>query len=206
MQHPYTHNDQNAHGLVASNHENSSGYRRQKMRPRSITPQHTLHQIPKRTPVILPAGQLMFVNEEDIVFEAGVEMGLETQVHDDRVMVAVDVCVDAVQAFEDLPDQSRESLGERDAYQPNEFLSGRRAYVCKVSSRTDLARKHLFIVDVALNPAHQMFDIIRGGHFRRTFVILRVLPEILEPEQHRIPISTRSTWSCLEKRFRHTHL
>jgi hypothetical protein len=46
--------------------------------------------------------------------------------------------------------------------------------------RTDSARKHLFIVHIALNPRHEMFNVFRGGHLGWTLEVLRVLPEILE--------------------------
>lgn len=44
----------------------------------------------------------MLIDEENVVFEARVQMWLKTQVDDHRVVVAVDMCVDAVQALEDL--------------------------------------------------------------------------------------------------------
>lgn len=75
----------------------------------------------------------MFMNEEDIVFEAGVEMWLETEVHDNRIMMTVDVCVDAVQAFEDLSNQGRKSLWERHAYRFR--MSLRNSSMFKVSPR-----------------------------------------------------------------------
>lgn len=43
----------------------------------------------------------MLVNEENIVLEAGVKMRLKTQLTDDRVVVAVDVCVNTVHSLED---------------------------------------------------------------------------------------------------------
>ena len=42
----------------------------------------------------------MLINEKHIVLEASIEMWLEAQMNYDRVVVAVDVCVHAVQAFE----------------------------------------------------------------------------------------------------------
>jgi hypothetical protein len=54
-----------------------------------ITPQHTLHQIAQGTPEILAAtGQSMLINEQHVVFEASVEMRLETQLNYDRVVVS----------------------------------------------------------------------------------------------------------------------
>lgn len=46
------------------------------------------------------------------MFEARVEVRLETEVHNYRVVVAVDMSVHAVQAFEDLADESGECLRE----------------------------------------------------------------------------------------------
>ena len=44
----------------------------------------------------------MLVNEQNIVLEAGVEMGLETKVNYDWVVVAINVCIDTVETLEDL--------------------------------------------------------------------------------------------------------
>lgn len=79
-----------------------------------ITPQHTINQITKRPPVIFPTGQLVFINEQHVVFEAGVQVRLETEVYDNRVVVTVDMSVHTVQALEDLTNETREGLGERD--------------------------------------------------------------------------------------------
>lgn len=46
---------------------------------------------------------------------------------------------------------------------------------------TDTARKHLLVIDVALDPGHQVFDVLGSGHFGWPFVFLRILPEILKP-------------------------
>lgn len=45
---------------------------------------------------------------------------------------------------------------------------------------TNTARENCFVVDVALNPAHQLLDVCRRGHFRRPLVVLGVLPQILK--------------------------
>ena len=57
----------------------------------------------------------MLVNEQDILLEARVEMGLEAELANHGIVVAVYVCVDTVHALEYLANQSREGLGERDA-------------------------------------------------------------------------------------------
>lgn len=87
-------------------------------------------------------------------------MGLEAELADDGVVVAVDVGVDAVEALEDLADEGREGLGEGHA---------------------DAARQHRLVVDVALHPAHQLLDVGRRRHLRRPLVRLAVLPEVFEP-------------------------
>jgi hypothetical protein len=50
------------------------------------------------------------------VLEAGVEMGLETQMYDDGVVVAVDMGVDTVQTLEDLAQKTGESFGKGNAW------------------------------------------------------------------------------------------
>lgn len=48
-------------------------------------------------------------------------------------------------------------------------------------SHTDPTRKHLLVVNVTLNPAHQVLDVVGRGHLCRSLEIFRVLPEILKP-------------------------
>jgi hypothetical protein len=47
---------------------------------------------------------------------------------------------------------------------------------------TDPGRKHLLVVDVALNPCHQLLDVSRRGHLGRLLVVLRILPQVLKPD------------------------
>lgn len=61
-----------------------------------VAPQHALDQVAQWSPEILPVGQPMLVDKEHIVLEAGVQVRLEAQVHDNRVVVAVDVRVHPV--------------------------------------------------------------------------------------------------------------
>lgn len=77
-------------------------------RLKSITLEHAVHQIAEGTPVIPAACQAVLVNEKDVLLETGVEMGLESKLTDHGVMVAVDVSVNAVHAFEDLTNEGRE--------------------------------------------------------------------------------------------------
>ncbi len=51
----------------------------------------------------------------------------------------------------------------------------------KKGGLTNAAGEHRFVVDIALNPCHEMLDIFGCRHLSRTLVILRVLPQILEP-------------------------
>ena len=50
----------------------------------------------------------------------------------------------------------------------------------KRRSPTDTAGEHGFIVNVALCPCHQMLNVLRGWHLRRSFEVLGILPEVLE--------------------------
>jgi hypothetical protein len=101
----------------------------------------------------------MLINEEDIVLEARIQVRLEAQLDDDGVVVAVDVCVDAVQALEHVADEGGKRLGEGDA---------------------DARGEHGFVVYVGLDPRHEVLDVLRGGHLGGLLVRLRVLPEVLE--------------------------
>lgn len=46
---------------------------------------------------------------------------------------------------------------------------------------TNPTREYRFIVDVALHPGHQMFNVCWSRHFCRTLEVLGILPQILEP-------------------------
>ena len=94
------------------------------------------------------------------MLEAGVEMGLQTQFNDDRVVVAVDVCIDAVQALEHVADEGGKRLGEGYA---------------------DARGEHGLVVDVGLYPGHEVLDVFGCGHFGGFLVGFGVLPEVLEP-------------------------
>lgn len=100
------------------------------------------------------------MHEEDVVLEARIEMWFQPQLHDNGVVVAVDMCVDAVEALEDLLDGRSEGFGEGDA---------------------DAGGEDGFVVDVGLHPRHEVFDVCRGGHLCG-FGVPRcgVLPEVFE--------------------------
>jgi hypothetical protein len=80
----------------------------------SVASQHALHQITQRAPEVLSGAllQSVFINEQDVVLEAGIEMWLETQVNNDRVVMAVNVRVDPIETLENLADRLTEVLGE----------------------------------------------------------------------------------------------
>lgn len=101
----------------------------------------------------------MLVDEEHVLLEAGVEVGLEAELADDGVVVAVDVGVDAVHALEDLADEGGEGLGEGHA---------------------DAAGHDGLVVDAALHPGHELLDVGRRGHLGGALVVLVVLPQVLE--------------------------
>lgn len=101
----------------------------------------------------------MLIDEQHIVLKTGVKMGLQAKLDYDRIVVAVDVGVNAVEALEHVADERRESLWERYA---------------------DAAGEHLFIVDIGLHPSHQVLDILGCGHLGRSLVVLTVLPQVLK--------------------------
>lgn len=97
-----------------------------------------------------------------------------------RVVVAVDVCVDSVETFEDLTEETREGLGERDACRYGPVSDGSQTMEPTLETRTDTAREHLLIVDIALHPTHKVLDIFGGRHLSWPLKVLGVLPEVLE--------------------------
>src|SRR3569833_206917 len=125
-----------------------------------VAPQHALHKVAEWAPEILAAGQVVLIDEEHVLLEAGIEMRLEPQLSNDGVVMAVFVGVDSVHALEFLLHQGRERLGERDA---------------------DAAGEDGFVVDIALHPGHQLLDVSRRRHLGGLLVVLVVLPEVLEP-------------------------
>lgn len=67
--------------------------------------------------------------------------------------------VDAVHALEDLPGEGGEALGEGDA---------------------DAAGQDGLVVDVGLDPGHELLDVGGGGHLGGALVLVAVLPQVLE--------------------------
>lgn len=124
-----------------------------------ITTQHAVHQVTQWAPEVLASGKIVLIDEEDVLLEARVEMGLQAKLADDGVVMAVDVGVDAVHALEDLADERGERLGERDS---------------------DATRHDGFVVDAALDPGHELLNVGWCGHLGWPLVVLIVLPEVLE--------------------------
>jgi hypothetical protein len=56
----------------------------------------------------------VLVYEQDVVLEAGVEVGFKPKVDDDRIVVAVDVGIDTIQPLEHLLKKRSEAARERD--------------------------------------------------------------------------------------------
>lgn len=52
--------------------------------------------------------------------------------------------------------------------------------VCRDGQRTDTAGKHRLIVNIALNPSHELLNVGRRWHLRWSLVVLRVLPQVLK--------------------------
>lgn len=81
----------------------------------SVALKHAVYQISQWAPVVAPAGEAMLVDKEDVLLEAGVKMWLEAELADNGVVMAVDVCVDAVHALEYLSDEREERFWEWNA-------------------------------------------------------------------------------------------
>lgn len=79
----------------------------------SITSEHAIDKISQWAPEILSTSKVVLIDEKNVMLEAGVEMGLQTELADDRVVVAVDVGINTVHSFEDLANHARECLRER---------------------------------------------------------------------------------------------
>lgn len=120
----------------------------------------------------------MFINEENIVLKAGIEMSLQSKFTNHRIVMTVYVCIDPVHSLEYLTDHAWEGFGKRDACSSLVRAPHSNAI------RTDTTWEHSFVVNVALDPAHQMLDVRWSRHLRRSFVIFGILPQVLEPINH----------------------
>ena len=98
---------------------------------RSFTPclvatQHTIDQVTQGTPEVFPCPffQAVLIDEQDVVFEAGVEMRFQTQMHNDGVVMAVNVCVHPVKTLENLPDCLTKMLWKLNTYRLRVLAKG----------------------------------------------------------------------------------
>jgi len=101
----------------------------------------------------------VLIDEKDIMLEAGIEVRFKTKLPDYWVVMAIDMGVHSVHSLENLPNHAGEGFRKLDANSTWEYS---------------------FIVNVALNPGHQMFNVRGSRHLCGTFVVLSVLPEVLE--------------------------
>jgi hypothetical protein len=79
---------------------------------RSVTPEHTLHKISKRSPEVLAARKTMFIDEEDIMLETRIEVSLQPKLANYRIVVTVDMCVNTIHPLEYLTDHAWEGFWE----------------------------------------------------------------------------------------------
>ena len=95
-------------------------------------------------------------------------MVLESETHNVLKMAVVDVRIDPKQALENDFDDGHEVLGEGDAY---------------LKSSTDLAGEEGVVVDLALDPGHQIVDVLAGADLQGLLDALAVGPQILVPDK-----------------------
>jgi len=93
------------------------------------------------------------------MLERGVHMGVQTKRDDDRIVVAVYVCLNTEETLDELAHGCLKVLWEVD---PNP------------------GGKDLLVVDIRLYPAHEVLDVFGSRHLRGTLVLPLVLPEVLE--------------------------
>jgi hypothetical protein len=97
----------------------------------------------------------MLINEQDVMLETRVQMWFEAKLDNNRIVVAVNVGVYTVETLEDVSEERWESFGKGD---------------------TDPTREHLLIIDIALDPGHEMLNVLGCGHLGGLLVVLGVLP------------------------------
>ena len=58
----------------------------------------------------------MLIDEQNIMLEARIQVRLKSQLHNDRIMVTVNMGIHSVQTLEELSNQGRECLWEGNTY------------------------------------------------------------------------------------------
>ena len=91
--------------------------------------------------------------------------------------MTVDMGVYSVESFKNLADQDWEGFRKGHAWH---FKSASSGVKCPVNP-TNPTREHRLVVDITLDPGHQMLDVFGCWHFCRSLETLRILPKILEP-------------------------
>lgn len=71
--------------------------------PVSVALNHLLREIVQRTIKVLATSQFVLVDEQNVLLETRVEVGLQSKLSDNCVVVAVDVGINAIHALKDLP-------------------------------------------------------------------------------------------------------
>jgi hypothetical protein len=61
-------------------------------------------------------------------------------------------------------------------------IAGRSDGTGETGQLTNTAGEDLLVVDVTLDPSHQVFDVFGRGHLGGSFEVLGVLPEVFESE------------------------
>ena len=85
--------------------------------PSIIGTEYSVNHVRQRPVKVLSRLEVELLDKEDIVFERGVHVWIETESDNDRVVVAVDVRIDAEETLDELADGALKVLGEVDACQ-----------------------------------------------------------------------------------------
>lgn len=136
----------------------------------------------------------MLIDKKHILLETGVEVRFQSQLPDYRIVVAVDVRVYTVHSLEDLTDESWEGFWKRNTYDCRQQSYRIASAITQDRPLTNLAGHDGFIVDVGLNPCHQLFNVGWCCHLGRPLIIFTVLPEIFKPDFVRFTSKSCSAW------------
>lgn len=137
----------------------------------SVASQHALHQISQWTKPFglfstFFVGQTELLYEQDVMLEARVQMCLEPQPSHDTVVVAVNMCVNAIQALEDGSDRGLEAARKRHA-----GLRGEDVGIAEVVARPCQKMRNVRRrwetggLGEGRGIVPQVFELVRGLHF-----------------------------------------